>query len=69
MTGEADLYESLAMVTSRAAECVGLGSGKIEVGAPADLIVVDCEQLIDTVLAPPRRLAVYKRGVIAKHLM
>lgn len=64
MTGEAELYESLAMVTSRATECVGAGSGKIEVGAPADCVVVDCEQMIETVLTPPRRLAVYKRGIL-----
>ena len=64
MTGEAELYESLAMVTSRAAECVGLGPGQISVGAPADLVVIDCKQVIETVLAPPRRLAVYKRGIL-----
>ena len=62
MTGERELYESIEMVTNRAAAGVGMDPKGIKVGAPADLVVLDCTNVMEAVLAPPPRLAVYKRG-------
>lgn len=62
MTGESELYESLAMVTSRPARAMGLDGGEIAVGKTADLVVVDCQTMLEAVVSPPARLGTFKNG-------
>ncbi|MBX2997459.1 MAG: amidohydrolase family protein [Caldilineaceae bacterium] len=62
MTGESQLYDSLSMVTTRPARLLGLPDDGIRVGAPADLVILDAERVLDAVTAPPIRLATFKRG-------
>ncbi|MEM7118256.1 MAG: amidohydrolase family protein [Chloroflexota bacterium] len=62
MTGESELYESLAMVTARPSRAMGLGGGKIGVGKTADLVVVDCQTMLEAVVSPPARLGTFKNG-------
>jgi cytosine deaminase len=62
LTGEAELYDSLVMVTTYPAQTLGLtGQGLVE-GAPADLVVVDTNRVLDAVLSSPPRLATFKAG-------
>lgn len=63
LTGEAELYTSLAMVSRNPARAFG-GElpTEIAVGQPADLVVVEAETVLDTVLYPPARLATFKAG-------
>ena len=61
MTGQPELLESLEMVTDKPRLSLGLKGG-IQVGHPADIVVVDCKQKIDAILAPPARLATFKAG-------
>jgi cytosine deaminase len=62
MTGESQLYDSLSMVTARPAQVLGLPDHTIRVGAPADLVILDAERVLDAVTAPPIRLATFKHG-------
>lgn len=62
MTGRPELLASIEMVTTRAAQTLGLPDYGIAVGKPADLVIVDSQQPIETVLAPPPRLATFKSG-------
>jgi cytosine deaminase len=62
MTGEAQLYDSLSMVTNRPARLLGLPDHSIREGAAADLVILDAERVLDAVTAPPVRLATFKRG-------
>lgn len=62
MTGTAELYRSLDMVTGRAAQALGLPSDGIKVGQPADFVILDCQQIIEAVLTLPRRIATVKNG-------
>lgn len=62
MTGRDELYESLEMVTTRAANALGLAKYGIAVVNVADLVVLESQQPLDAVLAPPPRLATFKRG-------
>ncbi len=62
MTGKTELYESLNMVTQRPRISMGLGDGSIKVGNQADLVIVDCTQKLEAILAPPARLATFKQG-------
>jgi cytosine/creatinine deaminase len=62
MTGESQLYATLGMVTDRPARLLGLPDYGIHPGAPADLVILDAERVLNTVTAPPRRLATFKRG-------
>lgn len=62
LTGEAQLYESLSMVTSRPARLLGQSDYGIHPNAPADLVILDAERVLDAVTAPPIRLATFKRG-------
>ena len=62
MTGESELYESLAMVTSRPAQAMGQNSAEIAVGKTADLVVVDCQTMLEAVVSPPARLGTFKNG-------
>ena len=62
MTGTEELTSSLDMVTGRAAHTLGLASDGIKVGRPADLVILDCQQIIEAVLTLPRRFATLKNG-------
>lgn len=69
MTGKDQLYESLNMVTTRAAQCLGLSERYgIAVGNGADCIIVDCQQQIDTILETPSLLATFKAGRLVTEL-
>lgn len=62
LSGTTEIYTSLAMVTTRAAQVMGLPAAGIVVGAPADLLVVDAQRVLEAVTAPPLRLATFKAG-------
>lgn len=62
MTGETQLCDALSMVTTRPARLLGLSGYGIHPGAPADLVILDTERVLDAVTAPPIRLATFKRG-------
>lgn len=62
LTGEAELYRSLQMVTSHPAKALGLPNYGIVVGMRADLVVLDGYGLLESVLSPPPRLATFKAG-------
>jgi cytosine deaminase len=62
LTGEAELYASLKMVTDYPARTLGLPNYGLTEGATADLVIVDANRVLDTVLAPPPRLATFKAG-------
>jgi cytosine deaminase len=62
MSGEAELYASLRMVTANPARALGLDSRGIVPGAQADLVVTDARSVLDTVICPPARLATFKAG-------
>jgi 5-methylthioadenosine/S-adenosylhomocysteine deaminase len=51
--------EAVAMATSAGAEALGFGSGRIEVGAPADLILLDTGAICMTPLHSPLSNLVY----------
>ncbi len=52
-------YEALATGTTAPAEFLGLGSGTVEIGAPADLVLLDANPLVD--IGNSRRI----HGVVA----
>ncbi len=63
MTGEAELYASLAMVSSNPARAFGSDLPTIvAVGQVADLVVVEAASVLETVLYPPARLGTFKAG-------
>jgi cytosine/creatinine deaminase len=62
MTGEAELYTVLEMVTANPARVLGIDSYGIHPGATADLVILDSHRVLDAVTAPPPRLATFKHG-------
>jgi len=62
MTGAAELYTCLEMVTTHAARAFGAAPSRIEEGAAADLVVVDAPSVLEAVTHPPPRLATFKAG-------
>ncbi len=62
MTGLPELSQSLDMVTGHPAACMDLDDYGVAVGNRADLVVLDCRERIEAVLAPPPRLATFKAG-------
>ena len=66
MTGQQELLTSLRMVSQHAAQTLGLPAAGLVVGAPADLLVVDCTNVRDAVTILPPRLATFKRGQLIK---
>jgi cytosine deaminase len=63
LTGEAELYTSLAMVSRNPARAFGDElPTEIAIGQAADLVVVEAQSVLDTVLYPPARLATFKAG-------
>jgi cytosine/creatinine deaminase len=59
---DAGLTRTLAAVTDVNARLLGLEPGRIEPGAPADLILVDAENGAEAVAAHPARLLVVRGG-------
>ena len=61
---DAGLNRTLATITDVNARLLGLEPGRVEVGAPADLVVVDAENGAEAVAAHPARLLVVRGGRI-----
>jgi cytosine deaminase len=59
---DAGLTRTLEAITDVNARLLGLEPGRIEVGAPADLVVVDAENGAEAVAAHPPRLLVVRAG-------
>jgi cytosine deaminase len=59
---DAGLTRTLAAITDVNALLLGLEPGRVEVGAPADLVVVDAENGAEAVAAHPPRLLVLRGG-------
>ena len=62
MTGEAELYASLDMVTAHPACCFGQSTSEIYAGVTADFVVVDAQNVLDALLYPQQRLGTFKSG-------
>ena len=62
LSGEAQIYESLQMVTTRPAATLRLIDYGIHAGASADLVVLDTTSVLAAVTDVPPRLATFKRG-------
>ena len=62
MMGTADLKTIFEMVTSRGAAVMHLQEYGIEVGQPADFVVLQARNRIDAIRLKPPRLAVFRRG-------
>lgn len=62
MTGASELEACLQMVTSNAAETLGLSNYGLYEGAQADLVIFDAVNLITVLAGIPERLATFKRG-------
>jgi cytosine deaminase len=59
---DAGLTRTLETITDVNARLLGLEPGRIEPGAPADLVVVDAENGAEAVAAHPPRLLVVRAG-------
>jgi cytosine/creatinine deaminase len=62
MTGDKELEACLAMITSNAAEVLGLENYGLFEGGKADLVVVDAVNIMNTLAGVPERLATFKNG-------
>ena len=62
MTGEDELDACRKMVTGWAGTALGLDGYGLQMGAHADLVVLDTFDIQEAVTAPPRRLATFKNG-------
>jgi cytosine deaminase len=63
MSGEAELYACLQMVTANAARALVLqGDYGLAAGRRADLVIVDATRVLDAVVSPPPRLGTFKAG-------
>ena len=62
LSGEAEIYASLQMVTTCPATTLGLTDYGIHAGASADLVVLDTTSVLAAVTDVPPRLATFKRG-------
>jgi cytosine/creatinine deaminase len=62
MTGAKELESCLAMITSNAAEVLGLEDYGLFEGGKADLVVVDAVNVMNTLAGVPERLATFKNG-------
>jgi cytosine deaminase len=63
---DAGLQRTLGAITDVNARLLGLEPGRIEMGAPADLVVVDAENGAEAVAAHPPRLLVLRNGCPAR---
>ena len=62
MTGANELEVCLNMITSNAAELMGLENYGLFEGGKADLVVVDAVNVMNTLAGVPERLATFKNG-------
>jgi cytosine deaminase len=62
MTGEAEIYTCLRMVTTHPARALGLPGLGVVAGAAADLVILDAERVADALISLPARLATFKAG-------
>jgi cytosine/creatinine deaminase len=62
MTGAKELESCLTMVTSNAAEIMGLENYGLFEGGKADLVVVDAVNVMNMLAGVPERLATFKNG-------
>lgn len=62
LSGEAQIHESLRMVTQRPAAALGFHDDGIIEGTPADLVVLDTTSVLAAVTDVPPRLATFKHG-------
>jgi cytosine deaminase len=62
LSGEAEIQQSLQMVTHNPAQALGLADYGIGVGKRADLVVVDTTSCLEAVTTIPPRLATFKNG-------
>ncbi len=62
LSGEAQLYTSLQMVTTHSANTLSLANYGLAVGMKADLVVIDAQRVLESVVSPPLRLATFKAG-------
>ena len=62
MTGASELEVCLNMITSNAAELMGLENYGLFEGGKADLVVVDAVNVMNTLAGVPERLATFKNG-------
>ena len=63
---DADLQRTLEAVTAVNAQILGLPAGRIEVGAPADLVVAEAENASEAVAAHPPRIVVLRAGRVVR---
>ena len=61
MTGAPELYQCLDLVTTHPRRAFGHTTA-IAPGAPADLVIVDTQRVLDAVVSLPPRLATFKAG-------
>lgn len=59
-----ELAFALELVTDRAAHVLGVADYGLEIGGPADLVVVEAETVAEAVAARPRRKLVVKAGKV-----
>lgn len=62
LTGTHEIPLCLEMVTTRAAEVMGLDEYGLFEGAQADLVVVNAKTMVDTLATIPERLGVFRKG-------
>lgn len=62
LSGEAEIQQSLQMVTHNPAQALGLSDYGIAVGKRADLVVLDTTTGLEAVTTIPPRLATFKNG-------
>ena len=58
-----DIELAFALVTEESAVATGLGSGRLEVGASADFLLMEAGSIAEAVAARPAARTVFKRGV------
>ena len=58
-----DLELAFRLVTEESAAATGLGTGRLEAGALADLVFVEAKSIAETVATRPQPRIVFKRGV------
>ena len=62
LTGTKEMPMCLEMVTSRAADILGLESYGLFEGGKADLVVLNAKSLTEALASPPERLGIFKTG-------
>ena len=67
MMGMGQLEDIFDMVTSRGAQVMQLDGYGVEIGNPADFVILQARTILDAIRLKPIRLAVFRKGkVIAR---